>query len=127
VAAPPTRLGATDDTPLQPVEPEALRLSLLEERRSYKVHPKGIHFRNVWYTALGSLAPHVGSKVEVRYMPRDSSFIEVFYEGDWVCTAYPNSTCPTRNVRKFREAGYPRPVSQRSGIHQKKGASEERK
>lgn len=98
----PNQVWCDDDTPLQPVEPEALRLSLLEERRSYKVHPKGIHFRNVWYTAL-ELAPHVGSKVEVRYMPRDPSFIEVFSEGDWVCTGYPNINLPESEREKFRE------------------------
>lgn len=88
----PNQAWCEDNTPLQSADPEAIRLSLLEERRSYKVQQKGIHFRNVYYTApeLG-YEGLVGSKVQVRYMPRDPSFIEVFYDGEWMCTAFPHA------------------------------------
>src|SRR5690606_14868634 len=42
----PNQVWAEQQTPLRPVNEEALRLSLMASRRNYKVHPRGIHFRN---------------------------------------------------------------------------------
>jgi hypothetical protein len=78
---------ASQQTPLKAVSQEALRLSLMASRRSYKVHPQGIHFNKQYYTAP-ELAQLVGSKVDVRYLPRDPSFVEVFVGDNWVCTAF---------------------------------------
>lgn len=83
----PNQVWAEQQNPLRQVAPEMLRLSLMASKRSYKVHPRGIHFQKQYYTAP-ELASLVGSLVDVRYLPRDDSFIEVFVGDKWVCTAF---------------------------------------
>lgn len=109
----PNEVWAEETEPLRAVDPEAVRLSLLREDRTYKVQPVGVFHRGRYYTSpeLGRRGL-VGRKVSVRYLPRDDSFIEIFVGDEWICTAVENRNLPpeTRaeiqriNNTKFREA-----------------------
>lgn len=100
----PNQVWCADGTPLRTAEPEAIRLSLLREDRKYKVHQRGVHFHGEYYIApeLGSRGL-VGSKVDVRYLPRDPSFVEIFYKDEWVCTAYPHADLPDSVREEIRK------------------------
>lgn len=71
------------------VEPDQVRhLFVRTARQKYKIHKSGIHFNNVWYTSR-RLAGNVGRKVEVRHLKTDPSFIDVYLDGELLCTATP--------------------------------------
>jgi putative transposase len=52
------------------------------------VNKDGIHFGSDIFIAP-ELTRIGGKTVEVRYMPHDLRWIEVFTENGWLCTAYP--------------------------------------
>jgi len=66
----------------------ALMLALLKrERRT--VQPGGITLAGMftyWHEALSGLAEE-RAQVEIRFDPSDMSAVEVFYKGEWYCTA----------------------------------------
>lgn len=55
-----------------------------------KVSKNGIRFDTIDFTAP-ELVGKVGRHLEIRYLPHDRSFIEVFDEGAHVCTALPRT------------------------------------
>ncbi|HTU36601.1 MAG TPA: DDE-type integrase/transposase/recombinase [Acidimicrobiales bacterium] len=75
--------------PLRRVTDEQLRDTLLKEPRPRKVVlRKGVPFRGQ-YWASAELQRHVGKHVEVRYPIMGDDFIEVYRNGQWLCTAWP--------------------------------------
>jgi putative transposase len=84
----PLQAWAAQDTPLRHAEPEALRLAMMPTAARRKVTPDGISFQSELYTS-GELAALrlVDRQVDVRYLPHDDSFIEVFDGERWLCTA----------------------------------------
>lgn len=103
----PDEVWCAQETPLRTLDPEALRLAmLLADRPAYKVHAAGVSFRGQYFTAP-DLATNgmVGREVQVRYMPTDESFIEVFYDGEWMCTAVPHVNLTDEQREQIISAG----------------------
>ena len=79
-----------DTTPLRELPVDQLWIDFLLSRDAVKVGKNGIRFRTRDYVALnGELDSVFGLTVEVRYLPHDRSFIEVFREGQHVASCYP--------------------------------------
>lgn len=84
---PPQELWEKDSfIPRLPDSLEQLDLLLLNEAKSRKVHPDGIHFHNFKYIDP-TLAAYVGQEVIIRYDPRDIAEIRVFYNNSFLCRA----------------------------------------
>jgi putative transposase len=88
--ATPLQAWAAQHTPIRKAEPEQVRLAMMPAANARKVTPDGVSFRGQLYTS-GELARlrMVGRKVDVRYLPHDPSFIEVFDGDTWLCTCVP--------------------------------------
>ncbi len=85
----PREAWEKDATPLRQADDQQLRSALLVAPRPYTVNQrKGVHFKGQWWQGAGMLEV-VGRKVEIRYPINDDSFIEVYYQGKWVCTGWP--------------------------------------
>lgn len=79
-----------DHTPLREVPADQLWQDFLISATGNKVGNAGIRFRKTDYVPLhGELNDVFGRTVEVRHLPHDRSFIEVFYNGAHVATCYP--------------------------------------
>ena len=102
----PDQAWCQQDNPLREAELETLRLALLaSDRASYKVQPVGVSFNNRYYTAPEfATRGLVGRQVQVRYMPSDDSFIEVFADGKWVCTALLHADLTDEQRDEIKEA-----------------------
>jgi hypothetical protein len=79
-----------DPTPLRPVSVEEAR-ALLAARKDAKVRRFGIQHQkhNYVHPELHEL---VGEIVEIAFAPHDQRSVEVYWRGDWVCTAAPQET-----------------------------------
>ena len=79
-----------DPTPITRVEDDLVRHGFLAEESGRKVSKNGVRFENVDYVdpVLGT---KVGKKVTIRYLPNDRSFIDVYLNGEFLCTAVPHS------------------------------------
>jgi putative transposase len=79
-----------DPTPLRPVSVEEAR-ALLAARKDAKVRRFGIQHdkHNYVHPELHEL---VGEIVEIAFAPHDQRSVEVYWRGDWVCTAVPQET-----------------------------------
>lgn len=84
----PAAKWAQDTTPLVFVGPAVLHQFSLAAPRPRTVNRDGISVGGIKYLAseLGSI---VRRKVEVRVLPHDTSVIAVFYDGKYLCEAYP--------------------------------------
>jgi transposase InsO family protein len=84
----PAAKWAQDTTPLVFVDPAVLHQFSLAAPRPRTVNRDGISVGGIKYLAseLGSI---VRRKVEVRVLPHDTSVIAVFYDGKYLCEAYP--------------------------------------
>jgi putative transposase len=79
-----------DDTPLREVPTDQLWVDFLIAKNHVKVGKAGIRFAKIDYVALdGELDKVFGQHVEVRYLPHDHAFIEVFHDGQHLATCYP--------------------------------------
>lgn len=85
-----TPLGAwqRDQTPLRTVPSEVLWQDFLVSKAKVKVSKNGVRFDTIDFVAP-ELTDYVGRHVEIRYLPHDRTFIEVFADGAHVCTAWP--------------------------------------
>jgi putative transposase len=72
--------------PRMPESLEQLDLLLLQEIRTRKVRPDGIHFQSLRYLSL-TLAAYVGEEVTIRFDPRDMGEIRVFHQDKFLCRA----------------------------------------
>ena len=83
----PAEKWASSAAPLEVIEPQRLRWMLLADQTRV-VNKDGIHFGSATFIAP-ELTGIGGRTVEVRYLPHDLRWIEVFTEHGWLCTAYP--------------------------------------
>lgn len=86
--ATPLEAWRSDPHPLEHVEPEQLWIDMLLAKDRCKVSKNGIRFDRIDFTAP-EVTGLVGRSVEIRYLPHDRTFIEVFLDGAHVCTAHP--------------------------------------
>jgi len=84
----PLALWQSDPAPLRQVGDDALFDAMLSTERPRKVSSNGVRFHNEDYVDV-CLNPLVGQTVQVRFLPHDGSFIEVFRDGQHVGTAVP--------------------------------------
>ena len=84
----PLLAWSEQQTPLREADPETVRLAMMPTSSKRKVTPDGISLSNQLYTS-GELAALriVDRMVDVRFLPHDDSFIEVFDGDRWLCTA----------------------------------------
>ena len=104
----PLDVWSGDPTPLRLVDHEILRDSFLVDEQLRTVAKKGVFFRNRWWLGLG-LLDHVGRKVQVHYPIGDDSFIEVYLNSNWLCTAERAedlSPAARKQLLKDRQAQY---------------------
>lgn len=84
----PLTAWADDPTPIRDVAAETVRMMMQRASKDRAINGEGIRFRGVNYLAPElSYYREKGLRVEVRYLKRETRFIEVFYQGDWVCRA----------------------------------------
>lgn len=89
----PFEAWRTDPTPITRAEDDLIRSSFLAESRGRKISKNGVRFKNIDYTHEG-LGKLVGKKVSVRYLPNDHSFLDIYLDGQFVCTAIPHARLP---------------------------------
>jgi putative transposase len=121
----PLDVWRNDPTALRLVDHELLRESFLVHDRLSKVTKKGVHFRRRWWLGLG-LLDHVSRKVQVRYPVGDDSFIELYLDGKWLCTAEPAeelSEAARRQLQADRQAQYRESRRLQEGGRQKRVAA----
>jgi putative transposase len=91
--------------PHMPDSLEQLDLLLMQEVRSRRVRPDGVHFHNLRYLSL-TLAAYVGEEVTIRFDPRDMGEIRLFYRDRFLCRAISadlaGGTVPLRDVIRAR-------------------------
>jgi putative transposase len=78
----------SDPTPLVEVPIEQLRVDFLIAKDAAKVSKNGVRFDRIDFVAP-ELRKVIGRTVQIRYLPHDRSFIEVFSDDEHLCTAYP--------------------------------------
>lgn len=84
----PVEAWANDPTPIRRVAPEVVRAMMLRASKGHAINSEGIRFNGINYVAPElNYYRDKGLRVEVRYLTREKRFVEVFYEGEWVCTA----------------------------------------
>lgn len=86
---PPLVAWRDDPTELMPVPEVTVRAMMMRASYDRAINAEGIRFRGVDY-----LAPELnayrekGQKVTVRYLKRETRFVEVFDGDTWICRAY---------------------------------------
>lgn len=98
--ATPLAAWQADTSALHRIGTDRLRHLLLAgvERTIQK---DGIHFRSLAYIAP-ELHGRGGENVQVRYMPHDDRFIEVYQDGAHLCTAHPQGQLTAQQTEAFR-------------------------
>jgi putative transposase len=84
----PLQAWRADGTLLDEIAPERLWQDMLVSKERNKVSKNGIRWDTIDWVAP-ELVKVVGRHVEIRHLPHDRSFIEVFLDGDHLCTAVP--------------------------------------
>jgi putative transposase len=84
----PLQAWQQDNTPVDEVPAAKLWLDFLVAKDLVTVSREGVRFRTVDFIAPELLGT-VDRKVEVRYLPHDLTFIEMFLDNEHLCTAYP--------------------------------------
>jgi len=82
----PAQAWEQDATPLRLASEPDLRRYLLECPGSRVVEARGVKFKNRWYTDA-ALQDHIGHRVELRRMPHDMRWVEIYLNGQWLCRA----------------------------------------
>lgn len=86
--ATPLAAWRSDQTPLRTVPEVALWQDFLVSKDKVKVSKNGLRFDTIDFVAP-ELTDYVGRHVEIRYLPHDRTFLEVFADGRHICTAWP--------------------------------------
>ncbi|GIF13978.1 Mu transposase C-terminal domain-containing protein [Actinoplanes teichomyceticus] len=96
----PAQAWADDATAVHRIEVGSLRHLLLAgvERT---INKDGIRFKELAYVAP-ELQGRRGQSVHVRFMPHDDRFIEVYRDGEHLCTAYPQGQLSAEQTEAFR-------------------------
>lgn len=84
----PLQAWQDDTTPIREVHDSQLWEDFLVAKSRAKVSKNGIRFDTIDFVAP-ELVGKVGRSLEIRYLPHDRSFVEVFDGADHVCTAIP--------------------------------------
>jgi putative transposase len=82
----PAQAWREDQTPLRVASERDLRHYLLECPGTRVVEPRGVKFANRWYTDE-ELQDLIQRRVELRLMPHDNRWIEIYHQGKWICRA----------------------------------------
>ncbi len=97
----PLQMWQADATPLEEIAPERLWQDFLLAK-NVKVSKNGIRFDTIdWLIPTGGLNGTVGRKVEIRHLPHDRHFIEVFLDGEHLGTAYPKDQLNADQTEEF--------------------------
>ncbi len=101
----PLAAWADDPTIIRETPAETVRAMMAREKTGRVVNTEGIRFRGVDYIApeLGYYRER-GLRLTVRYLKRETRFIDVFDGDTWVCTAI-DRTLLTENQRRAILAG----------------------
>lgn len=119
----PVQAWSEDEAPLRRIDPARLRYLLLAgvER---KVGKDGIRFNGHAYLAP-ELYGRGGEVLEVRYMPHDERWIEVYRRGEYLCTAHPSAQLTPEQREAFRE--HARSEAERLGRERRRAARRARR
>ena len=98
----PVEAFSADPTPLRTVSVEDAR-ALLASRKAVRVRRYGISHQGHRYTAV-ELHELVGEDVQIAFAPHDQRSIDVYWQGSWVCTAYPQETLTAEQQREVIDA-----------------------
>ncbi|MBA2897740.1 putative transposase [Nonomuraea soli] len=96
----PLQAWESDTGPLHRVEADKLR-HLLLAATTRVIAKDGIHFNNLAYIAP-ELQGRGGQRVEIRHMPHDDRFVEVYLDGRHLCTAHPAERLTPEQAEAFR-------------------------
>lgn len=97
---PPAEAWNADPSALIRIEPDRVRHLLLAGVERV-VGKRGISFHSLDYIAP-ELRGRGGQRVQVRYMPHDDRFIEVYLDGSHLCTAEPSGFLSEEKTEEFR-------------------------
>jgi putative transposase len=95
----PLQMWQADGTPLDEIAPEQLWQDFLLAKDGCKVSKNGIRFDKIDWIAP-ELNGLVGRSVHIRYLPHDRTFVEVFHDGVHLCTALPNTTALSDEIKQ---------------------------
>ena len=87
----PLEAWQRDGTVLREAPAAQLWEDFLAQKKGVKVSKNGVRFDTIDFVS-GELNGYVGRKVEVRYLPHDRTFVEIFIDGVHLCTAYPRNS-----------------------------------
>ncbi|SEP14980.1 Mu transposase C-terminal domain-containing protein [Trujillonella endophytica] len=86
---PPLVAWRDDPTEVTPIAEETVRAMMMRASFDRAINGEGIRFRGVDYLAPELNAyRETGAKVTVRYLSRETRFIEVFDGDTWICRAF---------------------------------------
>ena len=92
----------SDPTPMRTLPTDAAR-ALLAARKHARVHRYGVSHAGHRYISP-DLPDLVGERVEIAFAPHDQRSIEVYWRGDWICTAAPQETLSEEQQREVIDA-----------------------
>lgn len=114
----PLQAWRDDATPLDVIAEEQLWQDFLVSKTECKVSKGGIRWDTIdWWAP--ALAEKGGEKVEIRYLPHDRTFVEVFHHGVHLCTAEPSGAVS----EEAKQQGLERRRSQRALAQQRATAA----
>jgi len=99
----PAQAWEQDATPLRAAGEQDLRRYLLECPGTRVVEARGVKFENRWYSNA-ALQEHVTRRVELRRMPHDPRWVEVYRNGEWICRAYRHDEASDAQRQQVLEA-----------------------
>jgi len=96
----PYQAWMADPTPVYRVAPEQLRhLLLIEEDRT--ITTKGVQYDSLYYVGPG-MQGRGGQHVQIRYMPHDNRYVEVFQDGQYLGRAEPRTKLSPEMKEEYR-------------------------
>jgi putative transposase len=96
----PLQMWQADATPLDRIADEQLWQDFLISKDRCKVSKNGIRWDTIDWIAP-ELIDARGRHVEIRYLPHDRTFIEVFLDGVHLCTAVPNGSADDETAHQL--------------------------
>ncbi len=99
----PAQAWEEDKTPLRAAGEQELRRYLLECPGTRVVEARGVKLQGRWYTSE-HLQPLVGRRVELRLMPHDNRWVEIYHDGDWICRAVRHDEASEAQRQRVLEA-----------------------
>ena len=78
-----------DPVPIERVDDGLIRHGFLASHSGRKVSKNGVRFKDVDYVHVG-LSRMVGKKITIRFLPNDRSFIDIYLDDEFICTAIPH-------------------------------------